>query len=145
MNCPTCDSLLIEDEHQSACLVTHNDNLEYTNDGKIHDHATPCDYGGGIHFKCINGHLIAVPTYNECWCGFKIDGNDGGFYTNYKRHSIKLPWRESVDYWERRIRDEPRFDHLSTRNMGLTGEYITLDVDGNIHTELTLSANGTKV
>lgn len=146
MNCPECKFPLIREKYQSACLVAHEDKLEYTSDGKIHDHTTPCDYGGGIHFRCRNGHKIAVPTYNKCWCGFYVEGEDGGFHSDFKRYiALKMPWKESADYWGRRLRDEPRFDCLQTRDGCGIGGMLTLTNDNTILTEELFDSNGDKV
>lgn len=134
MKCPKCDFILIMENEQSGCLVAHEEKLEYTADGKLHDHAVPCDYGGGIHHRCRNGHKVAIPTINKCWCGHEELGDDGGFDKEYERHPTeRIPWKESGDYWGRRRREKPRWDYISTRNDGnIGGDYIELDVDGTI-------------
>jgi len=138
MKCPKCKSNLIKNDGQGACLVAHQDNLEYTADGKLHDHATPCDYGGGIHYKCKNGHKVAIPTINTCWCGHVEKANDGGFHNEYERHpTATIPWQESADYWGRRLREEVRWDYIGTRNDGnIGGDFIQLDVKGNIAVDM---------
>lgn len=143
MKCPKCNLDLIKNDEQGACLVAHEDKRVWQSNGKLHDHAIPCDYGGGVQYKCKNGHMVAIPTINKCWCGHVEKANDGGFDKDYQRHpTATIPWQESADYWGRRLREETRYDYIDTRNMGITQEYINLDMHGKFIMDVYTSRGG---